>query len=136
VLDDVSVTWRQCLSADLLGAMKNKDASAVSALRGLLSALDNASAVPIGTVSEPVVGRSGDVARRKLSAGDCRALLLSELSARAEAADEYARLGQADAAARLRAERAVIEGYVSFAEDLSGGDRGVARGSENKPDAG
>jgi uncharacterized protein YqeY len=74
--------------------------------------LDDASAVPASTVPSPVFGRNGDVPRRELSDTDCRSIIEAEATARAEAAQEYARLGRDDVAARLRAERAVIERYV------------------------
>jgi uncharacterized protein YqeY len=111
-MTDMAAPLRRQLNGDLLLAMKAKDAVAVSALRCVLSALDNASAVPASTVPSPVFGRNGDVPRRELSNADCRRIIEAEASARAEAAQEYARLGRHDVAARLRAEHAVIERYV------------------------
>lgn len=110
---DVAEALRQELGRDLLLAMKAKDAIAVSALRSVLSALDNASAVPVSTVAAPVFGRNGDVPRRELSDLDCRSIIEAEVSARVQAAQEYARVGRDDVAARLREEQAIVERYVS-----------------------
>jgi uncharacterized protein YqeY len=111
-MSDMAGSLRQQLNGDLLLAMKAKDIIAISAMRSVLSALDNASAVPASTVAAPVFGRSGDVPRRDLSDTDCQAIISAEVSARALAAEEYTRLGRDDVAARLRAEQAVIERYV------------------------
>jgi uncharacterized protein YqeY len=111
-MSDEAAPLRRQLKEDLLVAMKAKDAVAVSALRSVLSALDNASAVPASTVPSPVFGRNGDVPRKDLSDADCRSIIAAEASDRAEAAQEYARLGRDGVAARLRAEQAVIERYV------------------------
>ena len=111
-MSDVAASLRRQLNGDLLLAMKAKDIIAISALRSVLSALDNASAVPASTVAAPVFGRNGDVPRRDLSDTDCQSIISAEVSARARAVEEYTRLGRDDVAARLRAEQAVIERYV------------------------
>jgi hypothetical protein len=111
-MSDMAGSLRRRLNVDLRLAMKAKDTIAISALRSVLSALDNASAVPASTVAAPVFGRNGDVPRRDLSDTDCQSIINAEVSARAVAAEEYARLGRDDAAARLRAEQAVVERYV------------------------
>lgn len=111
-MSDMAGSLRRQLNADLLLAMKAKDIIAISALRSVLSALDNASAVPASTVAAPAFGHNGDVPRRDLSDTDCQSIINAEVSTRALAAEQYARLGRDDAAARLRAEKAVIERYV------------------------
>jgi len=111
-MSDIAGSLRRQLNGDLLLAMKAKDLVVISALRSVLSALDNASAVPISTAAAPVYGRNGDVPRRDLSDSDCQSIISAEVSARALAAEEYVRLGRDDVAARLRAEQAVIERYI------------------------
>ena len=111
-MSDMAGSLRRQLKGDLLLAMKAKDIIAISALRSVLSALDNASAVPASTVAAPVFGRSGDVPRRELSDTDCQSIINGEVSVRALAAEEYVRLGRDDVAARVRAEQAVIERYT------------------------
>ena len=55
-----------------------------------------------------MVGRSGDVARRELTAADEMAIARRELAERTRAAEEYERLDRRDAAQRVRAEIAVL----------------------------
>jgi hypothetical protein len=126
-MSDMAASLRQRLNADLLLAMKAKDTVAVSALRSVLSGLDNASAVPVSTVAAPVFGRNGDVPRRDLSDSDCQSIIRAEIAALSAAAEEYERLGRDDTAARLRAEQAVVECYIrngKFAEQAVAADRG------------
>jgi uncharacterized protein YqeY len=111
-MGDIAGSLRRAIHADLLGAMKAQDSIATAALRSVLSALDNASAVPISSVPGPVLGRSGDVPRKELTETDCRNIISAEARARSVAAEEYVRLGRSDAVARLRAEQAIIERYV------------------------
>ena len=115
-MNDAAGSLRRQLNGDLLLAMKARNVIAVSALRSVLSALDNASAVPSSTVATPVFGRNGDVPRRDLSEKDCQNIINAEIRIRAAAADEYARLGKGDVATRLRAEQAVVERYTSTTE--------------------
>jgi uncharacterized protein len=84
-MSDMAASLRQRLSGDLLLAMKAKDTIAISALRSLLSALDNASAVPASTVAAPVFGGNGDVPRRELTDTDCQRIISAEVSTRSVA---------------------------------------------------
>jgi uncharacterized protein YqeY len=109
---DALTAWRARLAADLLAAMRRRDDVATSALRGALSALDNATAVPqLDAAHEPWPRRS-EVPRRVLSEDDCRAVLRSEVAARAAAAAEYERLSFPVRAARARAELDVLMRYL------------------------
>lgn len=112
-MSDVAIRAR--LRSDLLSSMKSKDAVAISVLRSLLAALDNASAVPMDSTHVPMFGRSGDVPRKVLSAVDCEGIVTEEISSRSVAVAEYVRLGRDTEAARLRAEIAVVERYLSSA---------------------
>ena len=106
--------------------MKSRDSVAVAALRSALAAIDNAEAV------DPEVGASlasatgdapvaksaaglgaGDVPRRELSEADEAAIVATEIAERRTAADEYARLGRADDAARLRTEADVLAAVLA-----------------------
>lgn len=111
-MGDAAEPLRRKLQQDLLLAMKAKDLIAVSALRSVMSALDNASAVAVSTGPILFIPRNVEVPRKNLSAADCRSILDAEIGARARSAAEYARLGRDDVAARMRAEQAVIERYV------------------------
>lgn len=116
-MSDMAEPLRRQLSADLRAAMKAKDTIAVAALRSVLSALDNASAVPMENVAASAFGRNDDVPRRDLSDTDCQNIIRAEISARAVAAEEYVRLGRDDEAARLRAEQAIVERYAARTAD-------------------
>ena len=115
-MSDMAPSLRQRINADLLLAMKAKDTVAISALRSVLSALDNATAVPASTVPAPVFGHNGDVPGRDLSDSDCQSIISAAVSDRSAAAEEYERLGRDDVAARMRAEQAVMERYIKNGE--------------------
>ena len=99
--------------ADLLAARKARDADAVTALRTLLAAISNAEAPPAPPTSslDPKVLGTNEVDRLVLSDGDHRRILDEQIAIRDAAATEYDAIGQADAAATVRAERAVLERY-------------------------
>lgn len=99
--------------ADLPVARKARDEHAVTALRTLLAALSNAEAPPAPPTSslDPKVMGANEVDRLVLSDADQRRILDGQIAERDEAAAEYGRLGQVEAAAAVRAERAVLERY-------------------------
>ncbi len=110
---------RHQLGTDLRQALKARDAIAVSALRSLLAALDNASAVPITEAHVPTIGRAGDLPRRQITARDSEAILRAEADALTAAANEYDRLGRPDESARKRAELAIVARYLEGGMDSS-----------------
>jgi uncharacterized protein YqeY len=104
------------LRDDLKTAMRARDSAAVSLLRTLAAALDNAEAVPLDAPAanddERLLGAGpSEIARRELSDADIAALLERERAERLAAAEDYAALGKADEAARLRGEADMIEAY-------------------------
>ena len=107
-MKDMNTPLRRQLSGDLLLAMKAKDSVAISALRSVLSALDNASAVPASTVPVPVFGLNGDVPRRELSDMDCQEIIGAEIGAWSLAAETHERLGNGREAALLRGQKAAL----------------------------
>ncbi|MFI9451405.1 GatB/YqeY domain-containing protein [Amycolatopsis sp. NPDC052450] len=113
---------RANLRDELKTALKAKDRVAISALRSALAAIDNAEAVPLDSVdqapgittNEQVAGTAvglgaAEVERLHLTEDDVRDIVAHEIRERTVSADEYERLGRADAADRLRAEAAVLE---------------------------
>jgi uncharacterized protein YqeY len=78
------------LSVDLKKALKEKDMIAIKAIRSLMSAIDNAGAVPVKTPeSLPMSGQiagatsglgSTEVARRELSDYDIRQIIEAEIN--------------------------------------------------------
>jgi uncharacterized protein YqeY len=117
------------LEARLRGALtearKSRDATAVSALRSAIAAVDNAGAVAAPRDSPTtfeaasrIAGTAGgpetaEVPRRELSPGDVRALLEAEVEERRTVAETYDDHGQGDRAAILREEAEVIARLLS-----------------------
>ena len=113
---------RGLLRRDLTVAMRARDGDAVRALRTALGAIDNAEAVESdaatsGQVGEHVAGASAglgssEAARRELGLDDVRVILAAQVQERTDEAEVYVAHGRADAAATLRAEAAVLRGYL------------------------
>ncbi len=100
------------VQADLRSARLARDQVAVSALRSLHAALQNAEAPPIedgGSVR--VAGASPEATRRSLDAEAEQEVVGREVDERRDAAATYRRHGQDEAATRLDAEVAVLEQY-------------------------
>ncbi len=99
--------------ADLLVARKARDEPAVNALRTLLAALSNAEAPPAPATSSLAPPTIGLVEHERvvLTDDDHQRILRAQIDERDLAATEYDDLGQTDAAATLRAERAALERY-------------------------
>lgn len=115
---DPASTLQLRLRADLKVAMRERRASEISCLRSLIAAIDNAQAVPLGALHQRYVVRQfGDdaveVPRMLLSDAELDGLIDREISDRTAVARELRELGQAERAARLTEEVAVIERYVS-----------------------
>ena len=115
-------TLRDRLQAGLVAAMKGKDTIGTRAIRSALAAIGNAEAVeattPAASGDAHIAGSArglgaGDAPRRELTELDLLELLGTEITDRRQHAREYEALGQADAAARLRAEAALLESYCS-----------------------
>ena len=114
---------RAALRADLVRAMKAKEAVAVRALRSALAALDNAEAVTIAddgpaVVSEHIAGGQvglgvGEIARKELTAAEVQQMLRAEIDERLAAAEQYGSLGQSEEAQRLRAEAAALQPHAA-----------------------
>jgi uncharacterized protein YqeY len=101
------------VQADLLVARNARDEHAVRALRTLLAALSNAEAPPAPVTSSVELREPGLVEHERLVLTDVdhRRILDEEIARRDAAATEYDAIGQAHAAAAVRAERAVLERY-------------------------
>jgi uncharacterized protein YqeY len=102
-------TLKERLKSDLTEAMRAREETRVSTLRMVLAAIQNAE----------VAGDSAIVLTDEQSI----AVLRAEAKKRAEAAQIYADGGRAEAAAKERAELAVIEGYLPAA--MSADDLGA-----------
>lgn len=98
--------------------MKARDRSAVSALRSVLAAIDNAEAVDTGDVKagaleDSAVGvGAAEALRRDLTDEDIDQILRREIDERRDAAAEYDRLGAADRRDQLTAEADTLAGFL------------------------
>lgn len=107
---------RQALPA----AMRAREKATVSALRSALAALDNAGAVPVDAAApgssalegSPAGAGATDVARRELSERSMADIVRAEADERLGAAAELTAPAHADRAERLRAEAAVLLGFL------------------------
>ena len=114
--DDV----RDRLRSALRQAMKDRDQHAVAGLRSAIAAIDNAEAVEAGALEMaqgPIAGaRTGlgaaEAVRRELTPAEVTMLIQAEVDDRRNAADEYAAIGQHEAADRLRAEAVVLLAHL------------------------
>jgi hypothetical protein len=108
------------LRDDLRAAMAGKRSAEVAVLRTLLGALDQAEAVAaIARGREYVSLKFGDpaaeVPRKRLSAEEVHAVVRVERDELRKAAEDYARLRQADAAASAALKAEILERYCESA---------------------
>jgi uncharacterized protein YqeY len=117
VSEQPALLWRRTPRDALLAARKYHDSTRVSALRSVLSAIDNAEtpegarvdAPSSGTIAGGVVGLgAAEVARRELSDAQIRELVHAEIDERLTATRDFAAGGRPERAATLRAEVAVL----------------------------
>lgn len=109
-------SWREDLRGRLLTARKERGAVRVSALRTALSAIDNAETPgvdPIDAKEGPIAGAvqglgAAEVARRRLTDTELRAVVQAEVDERLAAAEQMAAGGHDERADAVRAEAAVI----------------------------
>jgi len=113
---------RAALRAGLTTALKARDTDAVSALRTAIAAIDNAQAVPAtapspATASAHVAGAtsgagSAEAPRRQLGCGEPHDILRAQIAEHSREADQYQRLGRAEAAERLRRQARTRNAYL------------------------
>jgi uncharacterized protein YqeY len=133
---------RARLRLALTGALRARDAIAVSALRSALSAIGNAEAVDPGPAAAgadgPYVAGAAtglgatEARRRSLSPAEAEQVVRAEAGERQRAAGEYERAGHADQAGRLRREARVLMSVVTDG-DRPGGEAGPASGERSGP---
>jgi hypothetical protein len=118
-VDDVQPRLRLLLRE----ALRERDRTAVSALRSALGALGNAEAVAVPvasaqTSSSPYVAGasagsgSGEVERHLLSEAESAAIVRAQIAEHEAAAASYERAGHIDRAAQLRREAAVLTSAI------------------------
>ena len=102
-----ALLWRRTLRDALLAARKDRDSTRVSALRSVLSAIDNAEtpegarvdAPSSGTIAGGVVGLgAAEVARRELTDAQIRELVHAEIDERLTATRDFTAGGRPERA--------------------------------------
>jgi len=109
---DLLETIRTRLERDLRREMLARNRLAVDTIRTLLSAIDNAGAVPATDSVEPTIGRFDEVPRRAVDEDGIRSVLEDEAAELEGAAVTYDEVGRADEAERLRARRDLVLSYL------------------------
>ncbi|MEV4621620.1 hypothetical protein AB0J74_23285 [Asanoa sp. NPDC049573] len=110
---------RERLRRTLRDALRARDAVAAGALRSAIAAIDNAESVPgvsLGVRSSQPLGVTGvgaaEVPRRELDTEEMLRIVRAEAADRMAAAAQYERLGQVDAAARMRSGAELLAAIV------------------------
>jgi uncharacterized protein len=107
-------------------AMRARDRAAVSALRSALAALDNAGAVPVdeaviraGAIEQAPVGAGAtEAVRRELGEREAADVVRAEVDERLEAAALLTGPAHTGRAERLRAEAAVLRGFLDAGDTV------------------
>ena len=115
---DAATAMKLRLRDDLRTAMAGKRTAEVAVLRTLLGALDQAEAVAaVARGREYAARKFGDAAvevpRKRLSAEEVLEVVRKERDELRDAADEYARLKQADAAAGFALKAEILRRYFA-----------------------
>jgi uncharacterized protein len=135
---------RARLRLALTGALRARDAIAVSALRSALSATGNAEAVDPGPAattgpgSTYVAGAAAglgttEARRRSLSTAQAEQIVRAEAGERERAARDYERAGHADQADRLRREALVLMAVVAAGDRPGDGASPTSREPSGPP---
>lgn len=112
-MTDASLALREKINARLRSALKERNRGTINALRSVLSALDNASAVAISSNHIPVFGKSEDVPRKLLSSEDCEEIIQREIDTRTEAIVTFTRLNQTQEVEHLQSEIGIIQNILT-----------------------
>jgi uncharacterized protein YqeY len=114
--EDAASLLKAHLREDLRAAMQTGSSLTIKAVRGLLAAVDNAQAVPVGgahiryTVL-PFGHNLSEVPRRILTKGDIEILIEKEINDRNDTAATLECCGRPEAASTLRAEAKIVARY-------------------------
>ena len=105
----MSASIRDEMQAGLRAAMRSRERLTVSVLRSTLAAVANAEAVDPATVDRHAV----EVARTALTEDDVRAVVAAERDDLRAAVSEMQSLSQAEKAADLAQQAAILDGYLA-----------------------
>ncbi len=111
---DAGEWLRRRLSEELRAALVGHEREAVSTIRCVIAAIDNAGAVPQPVGRGTLPAKVADVARRVLGHSDVAAILQAEVDERNAAAASYERFGELEKAQQLRAGVERILGWLEL----------------------
>lgn len=114
---------RARLAQELRAAIKARDGARIAALRTLAAALDNATAVPIEDHWGPMPFAAAEVPRKVLTDDDVRSVVRHEIAERRDAAFAFEMHGCFEEALGLKAEIAILEGYL---DDIESGEHATS----------
>jgi len=117
---DAALSMKERIRADLRFAMRARSSLVVTALRALLTRIDNSQVVPVGDAhvryrARPFGDGSAEAPRVPLTDEDIRVIVENELRLRYTAAAELESCGKSQAASEAREEAAVIARYINRA---------------------
>lgn len=110
---DASQTFRTKLMAELKVKMASKQTEAIGAIRAIMSAMDNASAIP----KEEIAGlppSTTEVPRKLVTKENIEHIISAEIEMRTKAVQEYERLGNTSEADKLRQSLITLEALKSL----------------------
>lgn len=107
------MTIQEGIKADLKAAMKARHTETIATLRTLLGEIANAEAVETDTDFVPMIGRTNDVPRKRLTEADIRQILQAEADHHRAAIAEFESAGHQEAINRLQAGLELINGYLA-----------------------
>ncbi|HEY6634749.1 MAG TPA: hypothetical protein VI141_03960 [Acidimicrobiia bacterium] len=108
------MSTRSRLETGLKSAMRGRDSVAVTTLRSLIGAIDNAGAVPAETGPYEVkLGLGHDVARRELTESQIALIIEAERDDLIAASEQYRLLGEHQRAEELARQAEIAGGYLT-----------------------
>ena len=105
------------LRSDLQTLMKTRDRFGARVVRSVLTAIDNACAVPLTADDAPTRDFSGERPRREVTIEEMYTILESQISEREEAIAVFAEHGAEDRADSLRMGVKLLAGYRAACSD-------------------
>lgn len=100
------------LRADLVTAIRERNKVAVSMIRTLIAAIENAEAVEAESMAEVNIGLNHDRPRRDLSQADIASIVARERDELTDAVKRYRELGLTTELAELEERMAVVDRYI------------------------
>lgn len=112
-MSDASVVFRRQSLQLLRAAMAARETEAVGAIRAVMTAVDNASAIPREEIAE-MDSSLTEVPRKPVTQEKIVGIIKAEIEMRLQAKKEYERLGRHDEAEKFRLSLVTLEELLKF----------------------